>query len=149
MRPPTPVPYSELRSMLFSAASFRTRGVTYGALLEPTAGAGSAAGAGAACGAGSGVGAGAAGGGPGAGRRRWGRGCGGGGGLGLGRWCGGCLRGWRWGGLVGAAVGALRRVADGGQLAADLDGVVFVGDDLGQLPRCGRRNLGVALVGGH
>src|SRR6267154_1218927 len=56
MRPPTPVPFSELRSMLFSAASFRTRGVTYGALLEPTAGAGSAAGAGAACGAGAGSG---------------------------------------------------------------------------------------------
>src|SRR3984885_13484529 len=63
MRPPTPVPFSELRSMLFSAASFRTRGVTYGALLEPAAGAGSAAGAGAACGGGAGSGFGAGGGG--------------------------------------------------------------------------------------
>ena len=40
-------------------------------------------------------------------------------------------------------------VADDGQLAADLDGVVLLGDDLGQHTRGGRGDFGVDLVGRH
>ena len=48
-----------------------------------------------------------------------------------------CLRGGLFGRLVGAVFGAFGRLADDGQLTADLDGVVFVGDDLGQHTRGG------------
>jgi hypothetical protein len=58
MRPPTPVPLTDARSMLFSAASFRTSGVTYGAPSEADAAA-AAAGARAAGAGAAGFGAGA------------------------------------------------------------------------------------------
>ncbi|OMC11039.1 hypothetical protein A5736_02335 [Mycobacterium sp. SP-6446] len=49
----------------------------------------------------------------------------------------------------GLALGLLTRVADHRQVAANLDGVVLLGDDLGQHAGGGRRDFGVDLVGRH
>ncbi len=63
----------------------------------------------------------------------------------LGGLFGGLLRGLR----LAAAAGVFTLVTDYGQLAADLDGVVLLRDDLLQHACGGGRNLGVDLVGGN
>src|SRR6202000_3327806 len=134
MRPPTPVPVTSVRSILFSLASFRTSGVTYGA---PSALGAAGSAAGWAC-AGSGFGSGL-GGGVGSGA---GAGLGAGGASALG-WGGGLGLGWRRVAGRGGGGGAFGAPADSCQLAADRHGGVFLGGDADQDTSHRRGDLGV------